>query len=101
MIKLQITSDNDNIVPIIKSAILARLKRIEIGLQKTKQEIKQFESKYQTSSEQFLKSYTAEDLKGGDDEYISWMGEIKLKESIIEELEALRNIEYVNQRLPI
>ncbi len=95
MAKLHIMSDNAKIVPIIQAAITAQLKRIEIGLRKTEQEIQQLETKYQISSEQFLESYAAEDLDGGDDEYISWMGELKLRQRIREELQALQNIEYV------
>ena len=99
MAKLNIISDNDNILPIIQSAVLSHLKRVKIGLQKTDNEIRQFESKYKISSAQFLDSYTAEDLEGGDDEYISWLGEINLKRSILEELQALQDIKYVNQKL--
>jgi hypothetical protein len=92
MVQLQITSDQQNVLPIIQSAITEKLKRIEIGLKKTEQEIEKFEAKYQISSEKFINEYTAEDLYGGDDEYISWMGEIHLRQAIFEELKFLRNI---------
>ena len=99
MVKLPIVSDNAQIVPIIQAAITAQLKRIEIGLRKTEQEIQQFETKYQISSEQFLESYSAEDLDGGDDEYISWVGELKLRQRIREEFQTLQDIEYVTERV--
>ena len=99
MIKLQIASDQQNVLPIIQSAIVAKVKRIEIGLRKTEQEIQRFETKYHIPSEQFLSDYTAEDLEGGDDEYVSWMGELTLRQAIWEELQLLQNIEYVTQRL--
>lgn len=95
MVKLQIISDNDKALPIIQTAIAAQLKRIEIGLRKTEQEIQKFEKKYHTTSEQFVHNYKSEDLEGGDDEYVSWMGELKLRESIQEELQALQDVEYV------
>ena len=59
MVKLQIISDNDKVVPIIQTAIETQLKRIKIGLLKTEQEIKKFENKYPISSEQFLYEYKA------------------------------------------
>ncbi len=99
MVKLQITSDQQNVLPIIQSAITAKVKRIEIGLRKTEQEIQKFEAKYHIPSEQFLNNYTAEDLDGGDDEYVSWMGELHLRQAIWEELHLLQNIEYVTQGL--
>lgn len=95
MITLQITSDQQSALPIIQSAITAKVKRIEIGLRKTEQEIQKFEAKYHMSSEQFLTDYTAEDLEGGDEEYISWKGELQLRQAIWEELELLQHIEYV------
>ena len=95
MVKLRITSDQQNVLPIIQSAIMAKVKRIEIGLRKTEQEIQKFETKYHIPSEQFMNDYTAEDLEAGDDEYVSWMGELKLRQAIWEELQLLQNIEYV------
>lgn len=99
MVKLQISSDQQNVLPIIQSAISAKIKRIEIGLRKTEQEIQKFEAKYHIPSEQFINEYTAEDLEGGDEEYISWMGELKLRQAIHEELQVLQQIEYVTQGL--
>ena len=34
---------------------------------------------------------------GGDNEYIKWAGEIKLKERILDDLSKLKDIEYVSQ----
>ena len=101
MVRLQITSDKNNIVSVIQDAILAKTKRTEIGFRKTEQQIRKFETKYNISSAQFLASYTAEDLAGGDDDYISWLGEIKLREALSEELQALNEIEYIPQRLSV
>ncbi len=99
MVQLQIISDQQHALPVIQSAITAKVKRIEIGLRKTEEEIQKFESKYHLSSEQFMNDCTAEDLDGGDDEYVSWMGELQLRQAIREELHLLNNIEYVTQRI--
>lgn len=95
MVKLKIISDKENATDVIKSAISAEIKRMEIGLNRTNREIKSFEEKYKVSSEIFLKKLAAEDLKGGDDEYIRWAGELGMRNRIIEELEKLKDIEYV------
>ena len=42
-----------------------------------------------------MKEFTAENLKGGDDEYIRWTGELKIRDRILEDLNKLRDIEYV------
>ena len=99
MVQLRIISDQQHALPVIQSAIAAKVKRIEIGLRKTEQEIQRFEAKYHLSSEKFMNDCTAEDLDGGDDEYVSWMGELQLREAIREELHLLSNIEYVTQRV--
>lgn len=95
MVKLQIITDQHNALPMIQSAIEAKVKRIEIGLQKTEHEIAQFERKYDLSSKEFLTNYTADDLEGGDDDYVGWMGELKLRQAIREELHILQHIDYV------
>ncbi len=95
MSKLQIISDRADIADIVKSAISAEIKKLEIGLNRTNREIKQFEDEYKISSEAFIKEFSAEDLKGGDEEYIRWAGELKLRDKILEELEKLKDIEYV------
>jgi hypothetical protein len=94
--KLRIISDERDVTEIVKSAISAELKRLEIALNKTDREIKKFEEEYKISSDVFLREFTAEDLKGGDEEYIKWSGELKMKECILEDLQRLKDIEYVS-----
>ena len=65
MTTLKIISDKEDVVDIIRSAISSEIKRLEIGLNKTNNEIKKFEEKYKISSEIFLREFTAEDLGGG------------------------------------
>ena len=97
MVKLEIKSDQEGVSLLVKSAISAEIKRMEIGLNKTEQEIEKYENKHQVDSNIFLKDLTAEDLKGGDNEYIKWTGEIKLKERILDDLSKLKDIEYVSK----
>lgn len=95
MTSLRIITDKKNVTDIIKLAISAEIKRLEIGLNRTNNEIKKFEEKYSVSSDSFLKEFSTEDLIGGDYEYIRWTGELKVRERILEELEKLQDIEYV------
>jgi hypothetical protein len=85
MVKLQITSDKTNAVQILRSAIEAKSKRLQISLNKTQQEIAKFETKYNLSSDKFIDFCTAEDLNEEID-YICWMGELKIQQSLIDEL---------------
>lgn len=99
MIKLEIKSNFEDAESLIKSAVNSEIKRMEIGLAKTDREITKFEDKYQVSSDLFVKEYASEDLDGGDDEYVSWMGEIKIRGKIAGELRKLKEAEYVTQRI--
>lgn len=99
MVRLEIKSDAKDAESLIKSAIQTEIMRLEIGLKKTAKEMRQFEDKYNITSDTFLKEYAAEDLEGGDEEYVSWMGEIRIRRKIEEELDILKDIEYVDQRI--
>ncbi|MEK6737183.1 MAG: hypothetical protein AABY74_00780 [Planctomycetota bacterium] len=81
MVKLQIQSDaKDSVLDIIRAAISAEIKRLEIGLDKADKYIKEFETEYNVSSDTFQKEFTAEDMKKEDLEYIAWAGELKIRE---------------------
>lgn len=96
MVKLEIKSDKNGVSSLVESAIFAEIRRMEIGLNRTEDEIKKYEKKYNVDSNVFLKEFAAEDLKGGDDEYIKWVGEIKLRERILDDIGKLKEIEYVS-----
>lgn len=99
MVKLEIKTDNKDsqlVKNLIQTAINSEVKKLENSLTKTNKILAQFETKYQISSDLFLTNYTAEDLAGGDEEYILWLGEIKVKEKLTKSLEKLQEIEYVS-----
>jgi len=96
MSKLRIVSDKEETVEVVKSAISAEIKRLEIALNKTEREIKKFEKKYKIPSEMFLKEFRSEDLNGGDEEYVRWTGELEIRKRVLEDLQKLKDIEYVS-----
>lgn len=95
MTRLEIISDLKNISPLIQNAIFAEIKRLELSILRTNQKIHALEQKYQINSEQFLANYTAEDLEGSDEEYIKWIGELKIQQRLTEKLKQLQEIDYV------
>ena len=96
MTTIRILSDQKDMSEMIRSAIAAEIKRLEIGLKKTEKEIRAFEDKYKVSSEMFSARFGAEDLHGGDEEYIRWEGELEIRQRILENLKRLKEIEYVS-----
>lgn len=96
MVKLEIKSPktNNDTIELVKSAIESKIARVQLGMEITKRRIAEFESKYGVSSAKFISEMTAEDLEGGDLEYVEWAGEYNIWQRLKKELEQLREIEY-------
>jgi hypothetical protein len=71
--------------------------RLEASIERTKRRLQEFEQKYSVTTAFFLSRMAAEDLTGGDLEYIEWSGEAQL----LEKLEAeLKELEHAHYQLP-
>ena len=102
MLQLQIKSDSSDaeiVQSLVRAAIESEIKNLRRSQEKTNKSLKEFETKYQISSDIFLVHWTAEDLERGDEEYVSWVGEIRIKEGLTNALQKLEAIEYVTQQL--
>ena|GEM_PF-291004 len=71
--------------------------RLRAGIERTRRRLAQFEQRYGMDTARFLLEMAAEDLKGGDLEYVEWAGEAKLLEGLEAELAEL---EYARYHLP-
>lgn len=85
-----------DVLPLVKSAIDAEITRLELAFEMATKRLIPFEKKYNVSSQYFIENLAAEDLDGGDDEYISWAGEFELKQRLEKKLKLLQGIEYAN-----
>jgi len=85
---------SDEVLGLVRSAVKEQVARLELGLDQAEKRLAPFETKYGVSSDYFISEMTAEDLEGGDDEYVSWAGEYRLVERLKRKLEQLREIEY-------
>ncbi|MBX7236025.1 MAG: hypothetical protein K1X65_16680 [Caldilineales bacterium] len=52
--------------------------RLRLAVAAAKERLAPFEQRYGVSSEYFMAEMAAEDLEGGDDEYVQWAGEWRL-----------------------
>jgi len=96
MSNVKIISDREDSAELVRTAVLAELKRLELALNKTDKIISKFEELHNISSDTFLKDVSAEDLHGGDEEYVQWSGELQLRRRIIKDIQQLKSIEYVH-----
>lgn len=68
--------------------------RLRASIERTRGRLADFEQRYGVETSHFLQEMTAEDLEGGDLEYVEWAGESKLLEGLQSELTELENARY-------
>jgi len=85
----------DKAAEVLKEALETEALRLKYSLNLAKKRLKEFEIKYNVSSEKFISEWSAEDLKGKDLEYVEWAGEYQLFSRINERLAILNSIENV------
>lgn len=84
----------EGVLPLVRSAIEGEIARLELALKLARERLAPFERKYGVTSEHFIAEMVAEDLEGGDEEYVHWAGEYKLMERLREKLHQLQEIRY-------
>lgn len=87
---------NEQVLHLVESVVQGEVARLEIALGLAKKRLAPFEQKYHTSSDRFITTMTAEDLQGGDDEYVQWAGEYKLMQRLEEKLKQLKDLRFGN-----
>ena len=71
--------------------------KLRASIERTRRNLHQFEHRYGVTTSHFLQDMAAEDLAGGDLEYVEWAGEAKLLEGLETEL---RELEVGQRRAP-
>ena len=66
--------------------------RLRANIERTKRRLAQFEARYGIDTARFLCEMAAEDLQGGDLEYVEWAGEARLLERLEAELRELQAV---------
>jgi hypothetical protein len=75
----------------ILQAIEAYKARLRASIERSKRQLAQFEQRYGVDTIHFLREMAAEDLDGGDVEYVEWAGEAKLLAGLEAELTELEH----------
>ena len=81
----------------VVQALDAYKARLRAGIERTKRRLAAFEKRYEVDTTHFLNEMTAEDLAGGDLEYVEWAGEARLLQGLEAEL---RDLEHAHYQLP-
>ena len=75
----------------IMQALEAYKARLRASIARTQRRLAEFETRYGVDTTRFLQEMTAEDLAGGDLEYVEWAGEAKLLAALETELRELED----------
>ncbi len=78
----------------VLQAIESYKTRLQASIGRTRRRLAQFEQRYGVDTARFLQEMAAEDLVGGDQEYVEWAGEAKLLEGLEVELRELEHARY-------
>lgn len=87
-------SDQSETRQLVQQAIAAEVGRLALAVEAAQTRLQKFETRYGVTTAVFLRDWVAEDLEGGDDEYVRWAGEAQLYERLTQKLKRLEGIEY-------
>lgn len=89
MTQFILTLPHKHSVQAIFTALESQRLRLLQSVETTKQKLLTFENRYHVTTEVFLTTMSAEDLQGGDLEYIEWAGEAQMLTSLLEDIATL------------
>jgi hypothetical protein len=78
----------------VVNALDAYKAKLRASIQRTRRNLGHFEQRYGVTTTKFLQEMAAEDLVGGDLEYVEWAGEAKLLEGLETQLRDLEDVRY-------
>ncbi len=74
-VRMVIELPNQQGTTVVKHALNGYKTRLHAGIKRTKGRLQEFERRYDVTTSYFLSTMVAEDLSGGDMEYVEWAGE--------------------------
>jgi len=92
IIHIEANGDAGQVRQLVRSAIDSEIAKLQLALQVAQKRLLPFEEKYGVSSTYFATEMAAEDLTGGDDEYVRWAGEYRLMERLRGKLQKLSEV---------
>lgn len=95
-IQVTIELENPSSIQTLVQAVDVYRRQLEASIRRTKNHLRRFEQQYKVTTTHFLSDMTAEDLIGGDWEYVEWAGEAHLLQGL--EIE-LKDLEYAGRQL--
>lgn len=89
------TKNSHSLRQIIQSALSERLHSIKAGIKRTEERLQEFETKYQLSTDEFIKRFNNDEFSHSFD-FDEWIGESRMLAHLSETKEAIEEVEFVN-----
>ena len=87
----------ESLKDLIEEVVAQKLRSLEDGINRTQERLKEFEAKYQLSTEEFLHRFENDELQHRlDMEFDEWIGESWMLKRLKQKAEKLRGIKFVN-----
>jgi len=77
----------------VEQALNLYRSQLQTSVRRSRRKLALFEKQYGVSTETFLTALAAEDLQGGDLEYIEWAGEAHLLKGLESEIEEIERVQ--------
>lgn len=95
MAELKLRSkEPDFLKRIIQSALSERLESVKAGIKKTEERLKEFETKYQLLTEEFITHFNNDELSHSFD-FDEWIGESQMFAHLLQTKESIEEIDFI------
>jgi phage shock protein A len=81
--------------PLVEAALANELRLVEVAIRRTEQRLCEFETKHQSSTDEFIRRYEDDQLEESL-EFAEWVGEYRLLKRLREKAKTLREIQFAN-----
>lgn len=95
MEEVKLISKHPDLKTLVEGALAAALQSTETGIQSTEKRLREFESKYQLSTEEFLQRFNNDEFQHSFD-FDEWIGEAWMLESLLKDKDRIKEIEIVD-----
>lgn len=82
---------------LLRTAVESKVRRLRLGIEATETCLRALERHHGRPSDEVMATGVAEDLAGGDLEYVEWLGEWRMLRQLKEDLGRLEAIEYADR----
>lgn len=93
-VELVLEMTNQQSAQAVRNALESYKTRLRASIQRTRRRLRTYEERYNVQTETFLREMAAEDLEGGDIEFVEWAGEAGLLQGLEAELKELEDVRY-------